>query len=281
MTEQYDGLVHLGFLERNGRTITHKKFYEGNSRVSADTSQKQSLIPYYFLINMGGGFLEGENYLIILDLGNKAQALVTTQAPTYVFKCEKFGGLTQQTTQATLQEGSYLEYLADEIIPYVNSRYFQKNQFYLNKGAELIYSDGITAGWSGDESFFPYDYFHSLTQIYQDGKLIFHDNMLLEPKKEDMTQLGYFEGYTNYNNLVIVSDKIDSVFVAGLRKYLEKESFVSEFGISELSASGIAVKILGYKGEENRKIMMACVNYFRRNIKNLPELNLRKNDRRR
>ena len=31
MTQAYDGFVHLGFSNRNGRTISHKKYQEGNS----------------------------------------------------------------------------------------------------------------------------------------------------------------------------------------------------------------------------------------------------------
>ncbi len=33
MTQAYDGFVHLGFSNRNGRTISHKKYLqEGNSQ---------------------------------------------------------------------------------------------------------------------------------------------------------------------------------------------------------------------------------------------------------
>lgn len=102
MTQAYDGFVHLGFSNRNGRTISHKKYQEGNSRVSADNSDANG-VPYYFLINMGGGFVEGEQYQVIIDVNKDAHALVTTQTPTYVYKCEK-GQLTQQNTSITLEE---------------------------------------------------------------------------------------------------------------------------------------------------------------------------------
>lgn len=281
MSEHYDGLMQLGFSERNGRIITRKKYYEGNSRISADTSHQHETIPYYFLISTGAGFLEGENYRVEIDLTEKAQALVTTQAPTYVFKCDKNGDLTQQRTVATLGADAYLEYLADEVIPYAKSRYFQHNVFELDQTSELIYSDGVTAGWSEDDKPFQYTYFHSLTQIYRDGQLIFHDNMLLEPEIDDMFALGYFEGKTNYNNLVIISPAIDSQFIKDLRAYLADKSLLSDFGVSELDCPGLAVKILGRTAEDNREVIMECTNYFRAKVKDLPELRMRKNDRRR
>ena len=145
MTQVYDGFVHLGFSNRNGRTISHKKYQEGNSRVSADNSDANG-VPYYFLINMGGGFVEGEQYQVTIDVNKDAHALVTTQTPTYVYKCEK-GQLTQQNTSITLEENSYLEYMADEVIPYLKSRYFQTSRIDMDKSAHLIYSDGVTAGY--------------------------------------------------------------------------------------------------------------------------------------
>ena len=170
MTQTYDGFVHLGFSNRNGRTISHKKYQEGNSRVSADNSDANG-VPYYFLINMGGGFVEGEQYQVTIDVSKDAHALVTTQTPTYVYKCEK-GQLTQQNTSITLEEDSYLEYMADEVIPYLKSRYFQTSRIDMDKSAHLIYSDGVTAGWSHEDLPFQYHYFRNLTQIYQDLSLI-------------------------------------------------------------------------------------------------------------
>ena len=110
MTQSYDGIINLAFSERNSRIITSKKYYEGNSRISADTSAIQTTAPYYFLINTGGGFLEGEKYFVSIDLQKNTQALITTQAPTYVYKCEKNNRLTKQETIAKLEENTYLEY---------------------------------------------------------------------------------------------------------------------------------------------------------------------------
>ena len=36
-----------------------------------------------------GGFVEGEQYQVTIDVNKDAHALVTTQTPTYVYKCEK------------------------------------------------------------------------------------------------------------------------------------------------------------------------------------------------
>ena len=105
-----------------------------------------------------GAFVEGEQYQVTIDVNKDAHALVTTQTPTYVYKCEK-GQLTQQNTSITLEENSYLEYMSDEVIPYLKSRYFQTSRIDMDKSAHLIYSDGVTAGWSHEDLPFQYHYF--------------------------------------------------------------------------------------------------------------------------
>ena len=279
MTQAYDGFVHLGFSNRNGRTISHKKYQEGNSRVSADNSDANG-VPYYFLINMGGGFVEGEQYQVTIDVNKDAHALVTTQTPTYVYKCER-GQLTQQHTSITLEENSYLEYMADEVIPYLRSRYFQTSRIDMDKSAHLIYSDGVTAGWSHEDLPFQYHYFRNLTQIYQDNELVYSDQTLLEPQKQDMFKLGYFEGWRNYNSLVMVSPNIDEAFVKALQKHLEDLNLESDFAISSLDIPGLVLRILGKTAEDNRRVIYACADYFRQEIHGLTPLNLRKNDMRR
>ena len=139
-----------------------------------------------------GGFVEGEQYQVTIDVNKDAHALVTTQTPTYVYKCER-GQLTQQHTSITLEENSYLEYMADEVIPYLRSRYFQTSRIDMDKSAHLIYSDGVTAGWSHEDLPFQYHYFRNLTQIYQDNELVYSDQTLLEPQKQDMFKLGYLK----------------------------------------------------------------------------------------
>ena len=274
-----DRMREDGFSNRNGRTISHKKYQEGNSRVSADNSDANG-VPYYFLINMGGGFVEGEQYQVTIDVNKDAHALVTTQTPTYVYKCEK-GQLTQQNTSITLEEDSYLEYMADEVIPYLKSRYFQTSRIDMDKSAHLIYSDGVTAGWSHEDLPFQYHYFRNLTQIYQDNELVYSDQTLLEPQKQDMFKLGYFEGWRNYNSLVMVSPAIDEAFVKALQKHLEDLNLESDFAISALDIPGLVLRILGKTAEDNRRVIYACADYFRQEIHGLSPLNLRKNDMRR
>ena len=120
-----------------------------------------------------------------------------------------------------------------------------------------------------------------MTQIYQDNELVYSDQTLLEPQKQDMFKLGYFEVWRNYNSLVMVSPNIDESFVKALQKHLENLNLESDFAISSLDIPGLVLRILGKTAEDNRRVIYACADYFRQEIHGLTPLNLRKNDMRR
>ena len=120
-----------------------------------------------------------------------------------------------------------------------------------------------------------------MTQIYQDNELVYSDQTLLEPQKQDMFKLGYFEGWRNYNSLVMVSPNIDEAFVKALQKHLEGLNLESDFAISSLDIPGLVLRILGKTAEDNRRVIYSCADYFRQEIHRLTPLNLRKNDMRR
>ena len=57
----------------------------------------------------------------------------------------------------TLDENCYLEYIPDQIIPYQNSRYYQKVNLNIHDDATLIYSEVLTPGRIAINESFDYD----------------------------------------------------------------------------------------------------------------------------
>ena len=90
--------------------------------------------------------------------------------------------------------------MSDEVIPYLKSRYFQTSRIDMDKSAHLIYSDGVTAGWSHEDLPFQYHYFRNLTQIYQDNELVYSDQTLLEPRQYLVTPLPNYYNYASLGN---------------------------------------------------------------------------------
>lgn len=269
MSEKVDGMVDLLFSKVAERTIAKKVYHEGNSRVSSNVELLTEGTPCYYLISTGGGFVEGEIYKNNIEVSDGAHVIVRNQTPTYVYKCEN-GKRTIQNTTVRITNG-FLEYLTHEIIPYQYAIYDQNTQIKMDQTSTLVYSDGVTAGWSQDEQIFMFNEVRQKTRIFMEDELIFNDYLFLQPQKQPITELGYFEGNTNYNTLIIIDSSIDEIFVQKLRADLKKE-FHLRYGLSLLSIPGFVLRVLGHSAHENKQLIYFAINCFRGNCYQLPFL---------
>ena len=145
--KEYAGTIELVLEQKDNRVITTKKYYEGLVKVSPTIKMDRENIPTFYLLQLGGGYIEGEKYKNRFKLNDEARAIITTQASTKVYKClNKIA--TEQETEIILGKNSVLEYITDSVILYKDAIYKQVNNIYLDESSTLIYSDGITAGWS-------------------------------------------------------------------------------------------------------------------------------------
>jgi len=277
MKHDVDGLIQMAFVTRNARTIAAKVYHEGNSRVSSNIPLPNEATPYYFFISTGGGFIEGEKYEVAVTVEKQAQAIVTTQAPTYVYKCDN-GAETTQTVTLDLEAESTLEYLTDEVIPYKNSIYKQETIVNMEESSTLVVMDGVTAGWSEDEKAFQYQKVQMKTTVFMDERLVYNDHLICEPQENEMTALGYFEGYSNYNSLLVLSPKCTKQVIETIKNRLESLDATIAVGLSTLEKPGFVIRTLGENGEKNRHVLMAALNWFRMEALDKHELVLSKND---
>ncbi len=141
---------------------------------------------YVYIISPSGGILQGDRYSIDITLSNNALAHVTTQGATRIYKMEKNYGT--QIVNIKVGEGSYLEYIPDQIIPFRNSRFYQEVELSVHDNATLIYSETIVPGRVASGEKFEYDicYIKTIARSHL-GNHRFIDIIKLEPKKEDLT----------------------------------------------------------------------------------------------
>lgn len=273
---KYDGELQLVMAQRGKETVSETVYCTGNSKISSTIFLDDERIPCHFLISMGGGFIEGERYHASIELKEGARGIISSQAPTYVYKCEK-NKVTSQRTDLQLGENTILEYLLDEVIPYKNAIFSQETCIKMKKSATLFYSDGVTAGWSPDEKPFQYKSVHMRMTVDMEDELVYLDNLYLSPADHDMAQLGLFEGYSNLGTLVVIDQLIDLQFIEDLRKAVAGRHPTINFGISLLEVNGFILRALGHSSPELHQVIGECVDFSRGRIMQSPSLALRKN----
>ena len=272
----YSGFIDLVLERKEGGTVATKKYYEGLVKVSRSIKMNNENIPTFYLLQLGGGYVEGEKYKNIFNLKDEARAIITTQASSKVYKCiNKIK--TEQETEINLGINSVLEYITDSVILYKDAAYKQVNNIYLDKSSTLIYSDGITAGWSPEGDKFSYSSVQLKSNVYVNNKLVLLDNLLVNPSENDVTRLGFFEEYSNFGTLLVINKEINDSSISDLRVIIANLNLPIDFGISKLEVNGFVIRVLGNLTQHIEEAMRCCHNYVRNKFLESKDLIVRKN----
>ena len=168
--EDWTGVLRLGAEERNGKTVAKNVYFQGAYKVMRPIYHDESGQACYYILNPGGGYLDGDRYQMKISLEKQAKLTLTTQSATKIYKTPH--SHAYQEAEFNLKEGSYLEYIPDPLIGYQDARYKQKNVIHMEKGCTLLYSDIITPGWSPSGEKFSYDRLQLINEIYMENELV-------------------------------------------------------------------------------------------------------------
>ena len=177
-----------------GRTIVTDQFSQVPLFAQKPMYLEESLqsMAYMYIISPSGGVLQGDTYRIDVSLDSNAQAHLTTQGATRVYRMEE--GFATQQVDITVGSGCYLEYMPDQIIPFSGSRFYQKTSLRVHEDATVVYSEIISPGRAASGERFEYDvcYLRIQGSDLRD-ELKFADSSVLEPKRTDIKAAGAME----------------------------------------------------------------------------------------
>ena len=232
-------------------------------------------VPCYYLIQLGGGYIEGEYYENYLEMKDDSRAVITTQASNKVYKSEN-GIPSKQYSRIKVGESAVMEYINDSVILYKDAVYEQETDIFLKESSTFIYTDGITAGWSPDGKNFQYTSTRMKTKIFIDNELVYFDNLKLVPSQYDVQDFGILEGYKNFGTMIVADRRIDRDIIKEIRERIENLNLDIKFGISSLETKGFIIRILGNITQDIQKAEGTAHNYLRKIFFDSDELNIRK-----
>ena len=269
------GYMELTLQKTPRRTGAKKNYTVGAVKISPAIYLDNDVIPCYYLIQLGGGYIEGEYYENNIKLEKDSQAILTTQASSKIYKSEN-GIPSKQYTHLYLEKNSKLEFINDSVILYKDAVYEQSTDIYLEEGTTLIYSDGITAGWSPDGKLFQYKNARIKTNVYLNGELIYLDNLKIIPDEYEVQSFGILEGYKNFGTMLVIDKRIGKELIKKLREETKSLDLDVKFGISLLEKDGFIIRILGNLTQDIQKVINKVHTYLRKEFFELDELDLRK-----
>ena len=256
-------------------TAAEKSYTKGASKISPAVYLDVDNVPCYYLIQLGGGYIEGEYYENYLEMKDDSRAVITTQASNKVYKSEN-GIPSKQYSRIKVGENAVMEYINDSVILYKDAVYEQETDIFLKESSTFIYTDGITAGWSPDGKNFQYTSTRMKTKIFIDNELVYFDNLKLVPSQYDVQDFGILEGYKNFGTMIVADRRIDRDIIKEIRERIENLNLDIKFGISSLETKGFIIRILGNITQDIQKAEGTAHNYLRKIFFDSDELNIRK-----
>ena len=234
---EYDKKIEQLDVGKSGKVgLLRLKFEENSDKNKTVITDQYSQVPLYtqkalyydenlpnmahlFIMSPSGGILQGDRYRMDISLANNAVSHITTQGATRIYKMNS--NYATQLININIGKDCYLEFIPDQIIPFRNSRYYQKVSLNVDPSATLIYSEIIVPGRVAMGELFSYDlcYLKTIGQNIEKN-IKFVDNCMLKPKNQNMNTLGMFGNHTvlasvyiltKNENALILNKKINSI----------------------------------------------------------------------
>ena len=231
---------------------------------------------YMYIISPSGGILQGDRYRMDITLKNDAFFHLTTQGATRLYRMDK--NYATQIVNITVGEGCYFEYIPDQIIPYRNSRFYQKVTLNTHDNSTMVYSEMLVPGRVGSGESFEYDICYLKTNAKnQNGELRFIDIAMLEPKKKSIRNFGVLEGFDVVGTVYILTE---SKYIRELNDQINSmiESLPKIYGGATIlpNNSGVMIRLLGAFATDVRNVIYEVVRICRKVILNVSFSAIRK-----
>jgi urease accessory protein len=273
------GILEIELKQGNNKTTITKQFSQVPLQIQRAVYPEESIpeMAYLYIISPSGGILQGDRYKIDVTLKNNAISHITTQGATRIYSMNS--NFASQITNITVDDNCYLEYIPDQIIPYQNSRYYQKVNLNIHDKATMIYSEVLTPGRMAMNEYFDYDVCYLRTYCKnQEEKFRCLENMKIEPKNQNLNSDGIL-GKNKIVGTVYILTKKDHITELEnmINTNLEKLEEVS-IGTSILpNESGIIVKIIGNNTEDIFELIYSVLKITRKKILGAEFSKIRKN----
>ena len=264
------GYLSLGFEPDGSRTIL--RHWERRAplivqrALYCDPYWKE--LPYVYIVSSGGPNVDGDRYEQHFTLTRDAFAHITTGAATKIAQMRHNHSALRQ--YITLDEGAYLEYLPEPIIPHRGSRFYSHTHITIAPTATLLYAEIYLCGrrWSGER--FDYDILSVGVQAERsDGQRLFRDKFIVSPHSQSPSVVGVMGDYEVLANVILITPKPMADRIYSLCEPRFDESLMA--GVTSLpNECGLIYRVMGYDSQSVKHAVREFASLVRQTVKGYP-----------
>ncbi len=230
--------------------------------------EKWPELPCVYILSSGGPNVDGDRYEQHIRVGAGASAFVSTGAATKLARMRYNFASLEQTF--VLEDGAYLEYLPEPVIPCRNARFRSDTLFRVAPSATLFYSEIYLSGrryHRGER--YAYDLLSVRTRACDgEGRLLFREKFVVRPALRSPERLGAMDGLDVLGSAVVLTPpgRADAI-------YARTESFFSverqlAAGILRLpNDCGLVYRVVGAETEAVKRAVRKFCSTVREEVK--------------
>ena len=233
-----DGKSIMRELDRRAPLIVQQELY---------FDEAMPEMPCVYILSSGGPNVDGDRYVQNFTVHKNAFAHISTGAATKLAEMRRnYSGMTQKIV---LEEGAYLEYLPEPVIPCRHTRFICDTEITAHPTASLVYSEVYMGGrkyYNGGE-LFEFDILSVTTRGQRpDGRQLFREKFIIDPQRGGLRLTGVMDSYDVFANVVVVTPPESADII-----YKSTEPFINSdkhlaAGITHLpNGAGLLYKVLG------------------------------------
>lgn len=231
---------------------------------------------YASILNPAGGLVGGDRLTLKIRAGSGSRVLLTTPSATRLYRSA--GEEAVQTVLLEAGTGSVLEWMPDTVIPYRGSRFDQRLDIRLERGATLMLWDALAAGRIARGERWDFTRFRNEIRVSDGGGGAVGERYDLQPDRfsPSASALGGNADYFASFYIFTPAPMDDSGILEGLYELTERHSDSLRAGVSPLSIPGWAVRVAARTAVDLSRFQMLIWDFVRKRLLGRPAPLLRK-----
>lgn len=211
------------------------------------------------MMTASAGIMKGDTQNIEISVNEGSTAMITSQSYEKIHKMED--GFAKRDCNIEVSDNATLVYAPLPTIPFKGSSFITSNKINLkSKTSRLLFCEVLTCGRYMREEFFEFDIYKSYNSFYLDNKIIIRDNMVLDPKENDLSDFGFFEGKTHLGSIFCCNFGFSKDFLDAVRELIKEHAL--DGGATTLNDGSIAIRVLGSSAEHITKFFDVIVDKY-------------------
>ena len=269
------GYLRLGFeLDSRGRSILRDLERRAPLIVQQELYFDECMpeMPCVYILSSGGPNVDGDRYEQHFEVRRDACAHISTGAATKLAEMRSDCSSMRQTIR--LEEGAYMEYLPEPVIPCRHTRFASLTDIEIAPTATLVTSEIYMGGrrWFGSGELFAYDILSVCTRARRpEGEPLFREKFVIRPQQRSPSTVGVMNGCEVFANVTVLTPQhhADAIYRSS-QAFTDRRQGVAA-GVTRLPGGcGVILKLLANDSQTAKRIVRRFCSSVRQQVKGRP-----------